>query len=105
VGDYCTETTKGETEVVDFAGYPSLEIEGIETFTTNKGTLEVPIQGFVNVFTGEYSFSTSPTVWIGTGKLYGATGTLMFEGVQDLNTGEFVEDITGTIFVDLSPRR
>ena len=36
------------------------------------------------------------------GRLSGATGSLMLEGVQDLPTGKFVEDVTGLIWVDLA---
>jgi hypothetical protein len=48
------------------------------------------------------------TVTGGTGKLEGATGNITFEGVQNVDFfspsfGVFVEDITGVIFVDLSP--
>jgi hypothetical protein len=38
-----------------------------------------------------------------TGKLAGATGTLLFEGVEDLSTGMFAENVTGVICVNLSP--
>jgi hypothetical protein len=80
--------------------FPVFEIAGTETFTTNKGTLTVEISGTFDFSTGE--FVLFGPVIDADGKLEGATGTLMFEGVQDI-TGVFTEDITGVIFVDLSP--
>lgn len=38
-----------------------------------------------------------------TGKLEGATGILSLNGIQDLATGRFEENVTGEICVDLSP--
>ena len=94
-------TARGSTEVTDFTGFPVLVIAGTETFTTNKGTLIVDIEGTVNLVTGEFVFY-GPINGV-DGKLYGAYGTLIFEGVQDIGTGVFTEDITGVMFVDLSP--
>ena len=51
--------------------------------------------------TGE--FSASGPVTDATGKLAGATGTLPFDGVEDLSTGSFVEEVTGLVCVDLAP--
>ena len=93
-------TAFGDTGVTDVS-FPFIMIEGTETFTTNKGTLIVDISGAVNLLTGEFVFSGP--IADADGKLDGATGTLMFEGVQDLETGVFTENITGVIFVDLSP--
>jgi hypothetical protein len=81
--------------------FPVFTLVGTQTFTTNKGTLTVTISGTFSVATGE--FLLSGPVTDATGKLEGATGTITFEGVQDLVTGVFVEDITGVLTVDLSP--
>lgn len=73
-----------------------------QTITTSQGaTLTVELPGFFNLTTGEYIISGGVTD--ATGRLTGATGNLMFEGVQSLETGMYVETITGIIFVDLAP--
>jgi len=71
------------------------------TFTTNRATLTVALDGTLNVVTGE--FAASGTVTGSTGKLEGASGTLTFEGVQDLAdpAGSFTETVKGEICVDL----
>jgi hypothetical protein len=74
---------------------------GNVTFTTNNGTLTVSIAGTLDTSSG--TFSGTGSVTGATGKLAGATGTLTFDGVEDLSTGVFVEDVTGTICVDLAP--
>ncbi len=74
---------------------------GTVTVTTKNGTLTVSIVGTLDVSSGEFS-GTGPVTGA-TGKLAGATGILTFEGVQDLSTGVFVEDVTGAICVDLAP--
>ena len=77
--------------------------EGFITFITNKATLTVDIAGTFDVLSGDF-YAEGP-VSDATGKLAGATGFLVFEGVQDLGsvTGEFVETVTGEICVDLAP--
>ena len=70
-------------------------------FTTNNATLTVTVAGTFDVATGE--FRASGMVTDATGKLAGATGTLLLEGIQDLSNGRFVETVTGTICVDLAP--
>lgn len=80
---------------------PVFSIAGTVTFTTNQSTVPVSITGAFNVVTGE--FIASGPVTGATGKLAGATGTVSFEGIEDLSTGVFVEDVTGIICVDLAP--
>ncbi len=71
------------------------------TFTTNRATLTVDLDGTLNLTTGE--FSASGDVSEGTGKLDGATGTLTLAGVQNLSdpAGSFTETVSGQICVDL----
>ena len=78
-----------------------LLLDGTVTFTTHKGTLTVTVTGTFDLTTGDF-FASGP-VTDATGKLTGAEGMLTFEGVQD-PSGAFVEDITGYILVDLSPK-
>jgi hypothetical protein len=80
---------------------PEFAVAGTVTFTTRHGTLTISPTGTFNVASG--NFLTSGPVTASTGKLAGATGTLMLEGVQDLSSGKFVEDVTGLICVDLAP--
>ena len=93
-------TTKGNFTVTGF-DFPFVSIAGTVTFTTNKATLTVTGEGSVDVTTGEFIFEGPVTG--ATGKLAGATGDLLFEGVEDLSDGSFVEDVTGKICVDLKP--
>jgi len=69
--------------------------------TTKHGTLTAAIMGSIDTTTGD--FSAAANVTSGTGKLAGATGMLSFEGVEDLATGRFAEDIAGVVCADLSP--
>jgi hypothetical protein len=80
---------------------PVLSIAGTVTFTANKATLTVTVTGTFNVETG--NFMASGPVTAATGKLAGATGTLVLDGIEDLTTGTFVEDVGGLICVDLAP--
>ena len=80
---------------------PVFLIGGTVTFTTNRATLTVAVIGTFNVATGEF-VATGP-VTLSTGKLAGATGTLLLEGVEDLTNGKFAEDVTGLICVNLAP--
>ena len=93
-------STAGTFEITGFSGTVA-SIAGTVVFTTNKATLTVTVAGIFDVGTGE--FSASGTVTGATGKLAGATGTLLLEGIEDLSDGRFVEDVTGTICVDLAP--
>lgn len=80
---------------------PVFTIQGTVTFTTRQGTLTVTIAGTFNVAMG--NFIASGPVTATTGKLTNATGTLLFDGVEDLLTGKFVEDVNGLICLDLAP--
>jgi len=93
-------TTVGNFVVTGVSGTVA-SIEGTVVFTTNQGTLTVTVTGIFDVATGE--FSASGAVTGATGKLAGATGALLLEGIEDLSNGRFVEDVTGTICVDLAP--
>ena len=79
---------------------PDLSFSGTVTFTTKHATLIVTVVGTFNVANG--NFIASGPVTSASGKLSGATGSLILEGVQDLPTGKFVEDVTGLICVDLA---
>lgn len=76
-------------------------IAGTVVFTTSQATLSVTVTGTFDVSTGEFA-STGP-VTAATGKLAGATGTLLLEGIEDLSTGAFAEDVSGLVCVDLAP--
>ena len=80
---------------------PVFVIHGTLIVTTNQATLTVHLGGTFNVATGAF-VSTGPVTGA-TGKLEEATGTLTLDGVEDLASGRFAEDITGTICVDLAP--
>ena len=82
---------------------PVFLIAGTVEFMTNQGTLTVDVSGTFDVSTGD--FSTSGPVTDATGKLAGASGSLTLEGMEDLSDGTFVENISGSICVDLSPHR
>lgn len=71
------------------------------TFTTNRATLTVDLDGTLDLATG--GFVASGDVRQATGKLDGATGTLTLAGVQDLldAAGSFTETVSGEICVDL----
>ena len=80
---------------------PTFAFNGDLTFTTNRATLTVALVGDLDVMTGD--FSASGPVIASTGKLAGASGTLAFNGVQDLAdpAGSFTETVRGEICVDL----
>jgi hypothetical protein len=71
------------------------------TFSTNRGTLSVDLDGTLDLTTGD--FRASGDVSGASGKLEGATGTLTLSGVQNLldPAGRFVETVSGEICVDL----
>ena len=75
---------------------------GAITFTTNRGTLSVDLDGTLDLTTGD--FQASGDVSGGTGKLDGATGTLTLAGVQNLldPAGSFTETVSGEVCVDLA---
>jgi hypothetical protein len=75
--------------------------EGTIVFTVNNATLTAALTGAIDVASG--AFSATTTSITGTGKLDGATGSLLLSGIENLATGSFREDITGEICVDLAP--
>jgi hypothetical protein len=93
-------TTVGNFTIIGVSGTVA-SFEGTVTFTTNKGTLTVAIVGTLEAATG--AFGASGQVSDATGKLAGATGTLTLTGVENLATGRFTEDVTGSFCVDLAP--
>jgi hypothetical protein len=74
---------------------------GAIVFTVNNATLTANVAGTLDVASGVFAATTSGVT--GTGKLVGATGSLAFNGVEDLTDGSFTEDVNGEICVDLSP--
>ena len=77
---------------------PVFQIDGVVTFTTNKGTLTVSVVGTFDVSTG--AFNASGPVTGGTGRFTGSSGSLTFDGVQNLSTGAFTETVEGTVCLD-----
>jgi hypothetical protein len=74
---------------------------GTITFTTNRATLAAEVTGTLDLATGVFGATTSSLS--GTGKLEGATGGLVFAGVENLLTGTFTEVVAGQVCVDLAP--
>lgn len=93
-------TTQASFVITGFSGTVA-SFEGTIVFTVNNATLTAHVSGTLDVATGEFNATTSSIS--GTGKLLGATGSLSFNGVEDLSTGSFTEDVTGEICADLSP--
>ena len=101
IGGGLLQGTTAGSFVPDFSTFPIIGLAGTVTFSTNNGTLTVCVTGTLNALTGE--FEAAGPVCGSTGKLAGASGFLSFVGVEDLSTGAFTSDTTGTITVDLSP--
>jgi hypothetical protein len=93
-------TTAAQFVVTGLSGTVA-SFEGTIVFTVNGGTLTADLVGTLDLATGVFSATT--TSISGTGKLAGATGSLAFNGVENLSTGSFNEDVTGEICVDLAP--
>jgi len=93
-------TTAASFAITGFAGTVA-SFAGTITFTTNRGSLTASVAGTLDVATGAFSATTSSLS--GTGKLDGATGSLAFDGVENLATGAFTEVIVGSICLDLAP--
>lgn len=74
---------------------------GSITFTTNRSTLTLDLDGTLDTGTG--AFQASGDVVAATGKLDGAAGSLTLAGTQDLSdpAGSFTETVVGQICVDL----
>jgi hypothetical protein len=93
-------TTQASFTITGLSGTVA-SFEGTIVFTVNNATLTVQLSGTLDVVTGEFNATSSSIS--GTGKLAGATGSLSFNGVEDLSTGSFTEDVTGEVCADLSP--
>jgi hypothetical protein len=74
---------------------------GTITFTTSRATLAAEVAGTLDLATGAFNATTSSLS--GSGKLEGATGGLVFAGVENLLTGTFSEVVAGQVCVDLAP--
>jgi len=87
-------TTQGQLEIT--GGHPPVvTVAGTGVLTANHGTLTLELAGTLNQATGAFEFTGQ--VVGGTGVFAHATGTLTFAGVQDLASGTFVNNITGTV--------
>jgi hypothetical protein len=64
-------------------------------FTTLPGTLTAQVAGTLNVATGAFSATSSSVT--GTGLLARISGSLTFNGNENLATGSFTETITGRL--------
>ncbi len=93
-------TTSASFTITGFSGTVA-SFEGTITFTTNRATLTASVAGTLDVATG--AFSASGSDLSGTGKLADVTGSLVFNGVENLATGAFTEVIGGSVCVDLAP--
>ena len=93
-------TTAASFEITGFSGSVAA-FTGTIVFTTNRGTLIANVAGTLDLATGAFAATTSGLS--GTGKLAGVTGSLAFNGVEDLATGTFTETVTGSICLDLVP--
>jgi hypothetical protein len=93
-------TTAASFQITGLSGTVA-SFAGTITFTTNRGTLTATVAGTLDLATG--AFSATSSILSGTGKLAGASGSLVFNGVENLATGAFTEVITGSICVDLAP--
>ena len=94
-------TTQGRFAITG-GSPPVFSIGGTVMFTTSHATLAVTITGTFDVATG--NFVAAGPVTAATGMLSAATGSLLLEGIEDLTTGKFVEDVSGLICVDLGPK-
>ena len=93
-------TTEAAFQVSDVTP-TGIAFAGDITFTTNRATLTIDLEGTLDLSTGE--FSATGDVSGATGKLDGATGTLTLAGTQDLldPAGSFTETVSGEVCVDL----
>ena len=80
---------------------PQFQVAGTVTFTTRSAMLTVSVAGSFNVVSGVYQVAGPVTA--SSGKLAGASGMLMFDGLQDMQTGRFAQDVAGLICADLAP--
>jgi hypothetical protein len=80
-----------------------LPFTGTIKFTTKQGTVSADLTGGFDVGTGEFNAKGSFIPATATGKLAGAMGTIALQGSEDMTTHVFIEDITGSICVNLAP--
>jgi hypothetical protein len=93
-------TTAASFQITGLSGTVA-SFAGTITFTTNRATFTATVAGTLDLATGAFSATTSSLA--GTGKLAGASGSLVFNGVENLATGAFTEVLRGSICVDLAP--
>ena len=93
-------TTEAGFQVTGFTP-TGIAFAGDITFTTNRATLTVDLDGTLDLTTGDFGASGDESE--ATGKLNGATGRLTLAGVQSLLdlAGSFTETVSGEICVDL----
>ena len=88
---------------------PLFQFSGELTFfTVNGATLTLPLDGATfDPVTGSFYSEGIVEEGEATGRLEGASGKLVLEGIQDLSdpAGSFTEEISGEICVDLGPLR
>ena len=93
-------TTQGSF-VITGGAPPVFSIAGTVQFTTHQATLTVTVAGTFDVAIG--AFAATGPVTAASGKLAGASGSVTLEGIEDLATGKFAEDVSGLICADLGP--
>ena len=87
-------TTSGQLAITGGTP-PVFTVVGTGVLTTHNGTLTVSVVGTFNAATG--LFQATGQVVHGTGAFAGASGMLIFVGVEDLASGQFTQTITGTV--------
>jgi hypothetical protein len=93
-------TTEAQFAITGLSGTVA-SFAGAITFTVNRATLTANVSGTLDIVSGMFSATTTSVS--GTGKLAGATGNLVFNGVENLATGAFTEVVSGSICVALAP--
>lgn len=95
-------TTEAAFQIPAGSEPPVLPFSGDLTFSANRGTLTVHLDGHLDLTDG--TFAATGPVTAATGKLDGADGMLSFAGTQDLTDpdGAFTETVVGEICVDLA---
>jgi hypothetical protein len=90
-------TTDALFTIVSVQGTVAMLV-GTVNFTVRHGTLAVGVVGTFDLSSGKFrALSTSLS---GTGRLAGASGSLVFDGTEDLSTGAFTEVLTGDLCLD-----
>jgi hypothetical protein len=89
--------TEGTFEVGPLDADGVASITGTIVFSNDKGTLDAPVVGTLDMVSGEFtSFSDSVT---GTGDYADVTGRLRFTGVEDIGGLTFTETVHGKLCV------